>query len=141
MLCRLIFKGQIFLESFTLFGNIVAFAQKNFEISSVHLIDNVRITSGPVNVSQVADNQLISVYPNPTEDVVWFENVSNDLSEFDIEIFNSLGAKISEIRSVSEITKWDSKDHSTGVYFLQNQQIGSTSRYREIDFEKMKLDK
>ena len=113
------FEGQITLNSFTLFGNIIKFAQGDYDELNAHLIDNLRISNGPTNTSEISDNELIRVYPNPAKDVVWFENKSSDFDKLNIEIFNSLGAKIHEIDAASHKIEWQSAGQPTGVYFYK----------------------
>lgn len=113
------FDGQITLNSFTLFGSIVAFAQGNYEQGNVHLLDNIQITNGPTSTSELSDNQYVNVFPNPAKDLVWFENKSTDFTNFNIEIYNTLGAKIHEIRDANGRTEWQINGQPAGVYFYK----------------------
>ncbi len=113
------FNGQITLNSFTLFGSIVAFAQGNFEQGNVHLLDNIQITNGPTSTAELSENQYINVFPNPAKDVVWFENKSTEFTDFNIEIYNTLGAKIKEIRGANGKIEWQTDGQPTGVYFYK----------------------
>ena len=113
------FNGQITLNSFTLFGSIIDFARGNYDKVNVHLLDNLQITNGLTSTSELSDNQLVKVYPNPATDVVWFENTSNEFTSFDIEIFNALGAKIHGISGANYKAEWQSIGQPAGVYFYK----------------------
>ncbi len=113
------FKGQITMESFTLFGQLITFFRDNFTAGNINLVDNVTLSNGPVSTSELSDNQLIKVYPNPSSNVVWFENRNGKNGDFSVEIFNSLGAKVGHLLNANEKAEWQSEGQPSGIYFYK----------------------
>ena len=130
------FDGRIGMEAFTMLGDNLLFIQERYDDGNVILLDNIRISNGPVKTTELTDNQLITVFPNPASDAVWFENISDDFSDFDIEIFNTLGAKIFEINDASGKTEWKTEGQQPGVYFYKINREGE-----QIDAGKLILEK
>ena len=69
----------------------------------------------PVGIEEVPTNDLISLFPNPTNGIV---NLNIDeVDNLKIEIYNSLGAKVLEEQLQSN--KIDLSMLSEGVYFYR----------------------
>ena len=130
------FDGRIGMEAFTMLGNETLLSTGSFGEGNVILLDNIRISNGPVSTSQIADSQSVSVFPNPATNVVWFENKSADISSFNVEIFNTLGAKIYQINDVVGKAEWKADNRPAGVYFYKIMNDGE-----QVDAGKLVLEK
>jgi type IX secretion system substrate protein len=70
-----------------------------------------------LQVTGIQDNpkNVVNVFPNPTSDYV---NISCDLREYKIEIFDNSNRIIKTINNMNGKTKFDLSGYSPGVYFI-----------------------
>lgn len=98
-----------------MFSNVaVANGCGTFGYGEVEDYDVYLSTSSELSVNEIHKNKEISIYPNPTSDVL---NISGISSEKDFKIYNSVGQMVNEGKTnnrtvnVQHLTK--------GVYFIQ----------------------
>ncbi len=84
-----------------------------FDDLLIRKIDN---TSTSIN-KQFLDNDII-MYPNPSKDEVYIESERN-LSDAKITIINSLGTIVSEQITQENLTKLNTSNLKSGIYFIQ----------------------
>lgn len=126
------FFNKITLTTFTITGDVDAIAVSDFEIGDYILIDNINLTDGIISSTE---NQAVAsdfkVYPNPSSDVVYFENNSPFSSQYDIEIYNTLGAKVYVQNGLSGRAIVQTDNFATGLYFykiVNNQELIKSGR-------------
>ena len=78
------FKGEIFLEFFSHFGNNGSTALE----FDANLMDNFRLTSGPSSIEEVSNQNNVKVVPNPGSN--WI-NIWSDSSVKSVEVYNVNG--------------------------------------------------
>jgi CHRD domain/Secretion system C-terminal sorting domain len=85
---------------------------------------NAPVTSlsipSPENGGKVASNLSVSLYPNPSSDVV-FLNLGNNDAPVNVELFDIQGRLISASKSSEPILKWDATPLTKGLYFFRVQ--------------------
>ena len=69
-----------------------------------------------LGTSNVSDKHTISIFPNPTKDILYVENNGN--SEMTIRIFDLIGNEVVNITTLEQNTKIDIANRSNGVYLL-----------------------
>jgi len=91
-------------------------------------IDYTAYTS-PNNINEIEANDILSVYPNPVNDIL---NVFiNTDVEVNLNIYNSLGQKVYSINSWNNHLEIDWSEFPKGVYLIQStsDQIKSSTRF------------
>lgn len=71
-------------------------------------------------VEKAATNSTVSLYPNPSSDVV-FLNLGNNDAPVNVELFDIQGRLISASKSSEPILKWDATPLTKGLYFFRVQ--------------------
>ena len=84
-------------------------------------IDNAIIASGVNSLS--SSKELVQISPNPANETLTFSFPENNYSEISIELYNSFGAKISDIPyefldNEDNIFKINSSQINAGVYYF-----------------------
>ncbi len=80
------------------------------------IAQNTIIVDECLSIDELSD--AISVYPNPTSDVIFVENLpSNTVIEM-IDAFGKL-VQVSEIQNESGVTELDVHDFATGIYYVR----------------------
>lgn len=101
--------------SYDAFGNVIndpyptAFPQGGFDLDGVGVIHQK-----PVSLSEIFAHQ-ISVYPNPTNDILWINNTSK--SDFSFQLHSIAGQLVCE-QTAGEITSLSIAHLPVGIYFL-----------------------
>jgi CHRD domain/Secretion system C-terminal sorting domain len=78
------------------------------------------LTIPQVNKGTLASNLSVSLYPNPSSDVV-FLNLGNNDAPVNVELFDIQGRLISASKSSEPILKWDATPLTKGLYFFRVQ--------------------
>jgi len=110
------FSDEILIEVITLRGNGAEVNAENFSDGDFALIDNVRLTSGPVSAENLSPVNDIQVFPNPGNEVINFR--TNSTASFDLFIYDSVGKLQTKIKTAGS-TSWDSRSFSEGIYFYE----------------------
>ncbi len=77
----------------------------------------------PTGLPEIADNSVMSVYPNPTSDHFYLKNTTNFVADFSIQLFNSIGQEFtSEIvmnKEAGNLYYVNTSALPNGTYFLK----------------------
>ncbi len=94
---------------------------------SLLMIDELDFSIPVLNVSENALDEKISIYPNPTQDVI---NLNfGDLKNIDLKVFNVLGDIVYQKRNITEALYQLKLNQPSGVYFIQ---LNSKDKQRQI---------
>lgn len=84
---------------------------------SLLMIDELDFSIPVLSVSENALDEKISIYPNPTQDVI---NLNfGDLKNIDLKVFNVLGDIVYQKRNITEALYQLKLNQPSGVYFIQ----------------------
>ncbi len=125
------FFDKITFTTFTITGDEDAIANSNFDVGDYILIDNINFTDGTVNTDEQTVASDFNVFPNPTSDVIYFENNSPFSSQYNIEIYNTLGAQVYTQNGLSGRAAVQTENFATGLYFykiVKNQELIKAGR-------------
>ena len=78
---------------------------------------NVIVTGSGVGIPNVINEQFITVYPNPTQSVVYFKNTLND--PVMIYIYNAMGSLLQFIEIDDYEKSLNVESYSEGIYFYR----------------------
>lgn len=67
--------------------------------------------------NMIFNQKKISVYPNPTSDILYISNQANEMLK--ITILSSLGKPVKTVQSNQGITSVDLSDLSKGIYMVK----------------------
>jgi hypothetical protein len=70
----------------------------------------------PAGIVELGQNDLIQVFPNPANNIFYIKNISTGTL---VEIYNSVGQKISDIESNGSETEIDISNQPSGIYFVR----------------------
>ncbi|WP_425075326.1 T9SS type A sorting domain-containing protein [Psychroserpens sp. S379A] len=94
---------------------------------SLLMIDELDFSIPVLSVSENALDEKISIYPNPTQDVI---NLNfGDLKNIDLKVFNVLGDIVYQKRNITEALYQLKLNQPSGVYFIQ---LNSKDKQRQI---------
>ncbi|MFN3755569.1 MAG: T9SS type A sorting domain-containing protein [Flavobacterium sp.] len=77
---------------------------------------NTTTCSIVTSINETSYTNLFSVFPNPTNGTI---NITTNLQNYDISIFNSTGQLIQKKKSISNSTLFDISDLPPGLYLIQ----------------------
>lgn len=90
---------------------------------SVELAGFDDLILGTNNNSSIFDNNLFAIYPNPADNNLFIEPLSNKQTDMNIELYDLLGNKINALNKpnirMHEIIETDVSDLSSGIYVLK----------------------
>ena len=78
---------------------------------------NVIVTGSGVGISNAINEQIISVYPNPTQEVIYFENTLNN--QMLIYIYDAMGSLLQFIEIDDYEKSLNVESYSEGIYFYR----------------------
>ncbi len=110
-----------FTDPFTS-GNWVTFGEDND--GELYVADRwtgniFKIVEDNLSVDEF-ENQLIKVYPNPTEDIVYFDFNNQDASLFSINIYSIQGKLIKTINNIEDIIfEFSTQNIQNGFYIVE----------------------
>ena len=91
--------------------------------AEANTVNKINVTAVIDTATSILDQELawmVSVYPNPTTDRVNVILPSENYSEFEINIYNALGARIAGYLRIQENElSINLSNFETGVYFLE----------------------
>ena len=76
-------------------------------------------TSAAIGVSENGFNAFVSVYPNPSADVITVSLANNNNEVFKYEIFDATGKLVMTVSNSNQQNKFDLSKFSKGSYFLK----------------------
>lgn len=109
------FSDEVLIEVITLRGDGAVFSTENLTTNDFALIDNIRITSGPLSIENIEDENEWQVYPNPSSNVFNFVNTSS--RAYELMIYDGLGRLVYNAAEEGAFTTWDASKHEGGVYY------------------------
>lgn len=110
------FSDELLIEVVTLRGNGAEVFDNNFEDGDFALIDNVRLSSGPVSTESITGLDDIQVFPNPSSGAIHFS--TKQAAPFDLFIYDGVGRLQSRINAKYRAS-WDSQPFVEGIYFYE----------------------
>jgi hypothetical protein len=77
-----------------------------------------RFTSNPNPVETVEKSDInLSLFPNPTKDVLYFEPGNNKLAKYNVRVYNIMGVML--INTISTDNSINVSSLKEGIYILQ----------------------
>lgn len=94
---------------------------------SLLMIDELDFSMAVLSVSENAFDENISIYPNPTQDVI---NLNfGDIKNIDLKVFNVLGEIVYQKRNITEALYQLRLNQPSGIYFIQ---LNTIDKQRQI---------
>lgn len=94
---------------------------------SLLMIDELDFSMAVLSVSENAFDENISIYPNPTQDVI---NLNfGDIKNIDLKVFNVLGEIVYQKRNITEALYQLRLNQPSGIYFIQ---LNTKDKQRQI---------
>jgi hypothetical protein len=108
--------GKVTFSSNNMVPNFLTGEKENYSLSK---IKKVYFSSIPINVKEYNNSNpdnLISIYPNPTDDLLYFTNVQNKSG---IEIYNLFGTSVLKNYVQKGNSTIDVSNLLTGTYIIK----------------------
>ena len=84
---------------------------------SVLKLDDLQLTGGDVSIEYVVSNDLFTMYPNPSNEMVTINMGSNNTYSF--YVYNVIGKLVSSKENSSGATKLNVSDYPKGTYLIR----------------------
>lgn len=111
----------ISLSSYASASNAMIRFRSISDYSNNLFVDDVNI-SGLTNITETELNEMISVFPNPTNGILNINLGFADAGDVQVRVFNTLGEQVDLIRannSVGGNYSFDLSDRTNGIYFVE----------------------
>jgi hypothetical protein len=107
----------------------------NFYTSQYNTPASVYRTQGPQGISSYANNtQVIKVYPNPSNGIIYLQALSKNQTSLDVQLTDIVGKEIKHetLYLVDGKTSLDIRNLNSGVYFITAKTAGGTDTQKII---------
>lgn len=81
--------------------------------------NNISINQSIIGLNEAQLSNNLNIYPNPVKENIVLEFLDIEVNNASIELYNSIGQKINEIKNINKKVLIDLSQYSNGIYFLK----------------------